>query len=126
MSARCKHASAGTVSDLAGPWPCQKRRVSQHSLCLSFLAGQRVTSRRRAFQAKGFEFYLECSAVEVHSEACRDLLVTGEAPLHSGRGMFCIACGQHVACQSPLLPVQPCCIAAKTEACIAARKAQFL
>eukprot|EP00891_Asterochloris_glomerata_P006625 jgi/Astpho2/6625/Aster-x1385 len=45
--------------------------------------GQRVTSRRRAFQAKGYEFYLECSAVEVHSEACRDLLVTGS--LHQPR-----------------------------------------
>lgn len=108
MSAPCTHASAGTVSDLAGPWPCQKRRVSQHSLCLSFLAGQRVTSRRRAFQAKGYEFYLECSAVEVHSEACRDLLVTGEAPLHSGRGMS-VACSASPAA-STLHAKALCCL----------------
>ena len=73
-------------------------RVSQHSPHLSFLAGQKVTSRRRAYQAKGFEFYLECSAVEVHSEACRDLWGAGEAPLHSSQHMFCIACSQHSQC----------------------------
>ena len=100
--------------------------MRQHSRHLPFLAGQKVTSRRRAYQAKGFEFYLECSAVEVHSEASRDLLVTGGPPLHSSRDMFGIACSQHIACQSPLLPVQPCCIAAEGKACIAAGKVHLL
>ena len=42
------------------------------------LAGDRIAARRRSYQARSFEYFVDCTYVELFNESCSDLLRPGE------------------------------------------------
>ena len=44
---------------------------------ISCLPGDRIAAKRRAYQAKSFEYFVDCTFVELFNESCTDLLRPG-------------------------------------------------
>ena len=75
----CMHA-------ITSPPSAGVRIYLMFQLCLS---GDRIAAKRRAYQAKSFEYYVDCTYVELFNESCTDLLRPGTTPSH-GSVFVCV------------------------------------
>lgn len=71
----------------AGMQGCSLVSCSNEGMCMLepqlCLSGDSIAANRRAYQAKSFEYYVDCTYVELFNESCSDLLRPGMTPCNS-------------------------------------------